>query len=114
VKDDSNHERGRNGPLRQTLVSASDVEAWFLREVLPLETSLMGYFKRNWRNEGNVRNLLIDRFRNLAVVPLETVGDVETLATPFDQPGPVPGSFYGVTDFDPNTAPMAVTDLRKI
>jgi len=119
VKDDSNHERGRNGPLRQTLVSAADVEAWFLREVLPLEASLMGYFKRNWRNESDARdlvqevyvhaceaaqqdlprtarpfvftiarNLLIDRFRNLAVVPLETVGDVETLTTPSDQPGP--------------------------
>ena len=108
-----------DGTHSRTAASAADVRAWFLREVLPLEAALMGYFKRNWRIESDARdlvqevyvhvcdaareglphtarsfvfatarNLLIDKFRNQAVVPLEAVGDVEVLATPSDQPGP--------------------------
>jgi RNA polymerase sigma-70 factor (ECF subfamily) len=34
------------------------------------------------------RNILIDRFRNRQVVPIETVGDVEALAAASDAPGP--------------------------
>jgi RNA polymerase sigma factor (sigma-70 family) len=119
VKDNSKYGRDNGDPRRRSMASAVDVEAWFLREVLPLEAALMGYFKRNWRNESDTRdlvqevyvhaceaareqlprtvrpfifttarNLLIDKFRNLSVVPLETVGDVETLAAASDQPGP--------------------------
>ena len=100
-------------------VSADALQAWFLREVLPLEAALTGYFCRNWRNESDVRdlvqdvyvhvcdaarrevplntrafvfttarNILIDRFRNRQVVPIETVGDVEALAASSEQPGP--------------------------
>jgi len=100
-------------------VSADALQAWFLREVLPLEAALTGYFRRNWRNESDVRdlvqdvyvhvcdaarrevplntrafvfttarNILIDRFRNRQVVPIETVGDVEALAAASEIPGP--------------------------
>ena len=102
---------------------APAVDAWFVREVLPLEMELVGYFRRNWRNQSDVRDLvqdvyvrvyahlselsglefpqkprafvfttarntLINRFRDLRVVPIETVGDLETLTVKSDQPGP--------------------------
>ncbi len=34
-----------------------DVSAWFLREILPLEASLMGYLRHNWRNESDIADL---------------------------------------------------------
>ena len=102
---------------------APAVDAWFLREVLPLETELVGYFRRNWRNQNDVRDLvqdvyvrvyahlrdlreedfpqkprsfifttarntLINKFRDMRVVPIDTVGDVESLAVKSDQPSP--------------------------
>ena len=102
------------------------VDAWFLREVLPLEAELVGYFRRNWRNESDAkdfvqevyvrvythfadaaesefplkarpfvftaaRNLLINKFRDQQVVPIETVGDLESLAVVSEQPGPERG-----------------------
>ncbi len=39
-------------------VSASPVEFWFLREVLPLEAALMGYFNRHWVEENDVRDMV--------------------------------------------------------
>jgi len=39
-------------------VESSAADAWFLREVLPLEGELSGYFRRNWRNESDVRDLV--------------------------------------------------------
>ncbi len=100
-------------------VNAPSVEAWFVSEVLPLEPALLGYFRRHWRNEADIRdmvqdvyvrvceaakteiprssrafvfttarNLLIDKFRSRQVVPLETVGDPDTLSLAAEQPGP--------------------------
>ena len=41
-------------------VDARATDIWFLREVLPLEAALVGYFRRNWRNENDVRDLVQD------------------------------------------------------
>lgn len=41
-------------------VSTSPVEAWFLREVLPLEAALMGYFSRHWGDKDDVRDMVQD------------------------------------------------------
>ncbi len=45
-------------PSGDVSVESSAVDAWFLREVLPLEGELSGYFRRNWRNESDVRDLI--------------------------------------------------------
>ena len=42
------------------VVTASDVEAWFVHEVLPLETALMQFRRRNWRNESEIADLRQD------------------------------------------------------
>ena len=120
MTDITDHDRDKDGARHDGVAMSVDaVQAWFLREVLPLEAALTGYFRRNWRNENDVRdlvqdvyvhvcesarrelprnarafvfitarNILIDKFRNRRVVPIETVGDLEALAAASDQPGP--------------------------
>jgi len=120
VTDTNDHDRDNAGARLKGLgVSADALQAWFIREVLPLEAALTGYFRRNWRNESDVRdlvqdvfvhvcdaarrefpantrafvfttarNILIDKFRNRQVVPIEMVGDVEALSAASDAPGP--------------------------
>lgn len=40
------------------ILSASEVRAWFAREVLPLEAILIQYLRRNWRDQGEIEDLL--------------------------------------------------------
>jgi RNA polymerase sigma factor (sigma-70 family) len=42
---------------RGAAVTASEVQAWFVREVLPLEAILMQYLHRNWRNASDLADL---------------------------------------------------------
>jgi len=100
-------------------VSAPELRAWFLREVLPLEAALTRFLRRNWRNENEVddllqevyvrvfeaaqkqipesakpfvfttaHNLLVDRVRHNKVVPIEAIGELDTLNVELDEPGP--------------------------
>lgn len=41
-------------------MTAPDVRAWFVREVLPLETVLMQYLRRNWSNADEIADLRQD------------------------------------------------------
>jgi RNA polymerase sigma factor (sigma-70 family) len=38
-------------------VTASEVQSWFVREVLPLEAILMQFLRHNWRNESDIADL---------------------------------------------------------
>ncbi len=38
-------------------MAASDVNAWFVREVLPLEQALMQFLQHNWRNKSDIADL---------------------------------------------------------
>lgn len=50
--------RDVGGPYRQgTAVTDDDVSAWFIREILPLEPSLMNYLRHNWRNASELVDL---------------------------------------------------------
>lgn len=42
------------------VIAASDVDAWFQREVLPLESALMQYLQHNWRNRSDIADLRQD------------------------------------------------------
>jgi RNA polymerase sigma factor (sigma-70 family) len=52
-------------PKRQTvdairegiIVPASELEAWFIREVLPLEADLMQFLRRSWQNKSDLDDL---------------------------------------------------------
>ncbi len=53
TSDTGREERGNalNAP-----VNASEVEAWFVREVLPLEAMLMRFLHQNWRNKTDIED----------------------------------------------------------
>jgi RNA polymerase sigma factor (sigma-70 family) len=46
---------GRSG--RGVVVTDDAVSAWFIREILPLEASLMNYLRHNWRNASDFVDL---------------------------------------------------------
>lgn len=50
---------GREGdaPLRGAGVSTSEVDVWFVREVLPLESVLMQFLRRNWSNKSEIADM---------------------------------------------------------
>jgi RNA polymerase sigma factor (sigma-70 family) len=52
--------RFEDGKLRSSsaAMTASETEAWFVREVLPLETALMQFLRRNWQNESDIADLM--------------------------------------------------------
>jgi RNA polymerase sigma factor (sigma-70 family) len=43
-----------------TDMTAPEVDAWFAREVLPLEAILVRFLQRNWRNKSEIADLLQD------------------------------------------------------
>jgi RNA polymerase sigma factor (sigma-70 family) len=55
-----NGSEGANLPRKCVGVPESDLEAWFLREVWPLEAILMQYLRQNWRDQSDTEDLLHD------------------------------------------------------
>jgi RNA polymerase sigma factor (sigma-70 family) len=55
-------ETSREGMAQPWSVSigATDANAWFVREVLPLEAALLQFLHNNWRNESEIEDLLQD------------------------------------------------------
>jgi RNA polymerase sigma factor (sigma-70 family) len=47
-------------PHSGTGLALSEVEAWFVREVLPLEAVLMRFLRQNWRNSNDIEDLRQD------------------------------------------------------
>lgn len=45
---------------RKSASRTSDADVWFVREILPLETALLGFMRRGWRNENDIRDLCHD------------------------------------------------------
>lgn len=45
---------------RSAVMTASDVDVWFAREVLPLEAALMQFLQHHWRNRSDVEDLVQD------------------------------------------------------
>jgi RNA polymerase sigma factor (sigma-70 family) len=52
--------RSEDADLRRAAISASDVDDWFAREVLPLEAGLTQFLHHNWRNKSDIEDLLQD------------------------------------------------------
>jgi RNA polymerase sigma factor (sigma-70 family) len=42
------------------MTARADIDAWFVREVLPLEAALAQYLRHNWRDNAGVADLLQD------------------------------------------------------
>lgn len=51
---------GAGSRASDVAVTASELDAWFAREVLPLEAALMQFLSRNWRNINDIADLRQD------------------------------------------------------
>jgi len=55
-----NHADGASRRYSDVVVSAAEVRAWFVREVLPLEAALMRYLQHSWHNKSEIADLRQD------------------------------------------------------
>ncbi len=55
------------------VVSAADVEAWFVREVLPLESVLMQFLSNNWRNKADIADIRQDVYEHVCEAAREHI-----------------------------------------
>jgi len=53
--------------------AVSEVDAWFAREVLPLEAAIMQFLRRNWRNGSEVSDLLQEIYANVYEAALKQI-----------------------------------------
>ena len=54
---------------------ASEICDWFVREVLPLEAALTQYLQHNWRNRGDIEDLLQDVYIRVFEAARERIPD---------------------------------------
>jgi RNA polymerase sigma factor (sigma-70 family) len=71
-KTDTNGE-GANKHSSSAHVSAAEADAWFRREVLPLEAMLMQFLQHNWRNESDVLDLRQDVYASVYAAASEKI-----------------------------------------
>lgn len=62
------------------LISASDVDAWFERKILPLEAALMQFLQHNWRNASDIADLRQDIYVRVYEAALK---EIPQAAKPF-------------------------------
>ncbi len=55
--------------------AASEADAWFAREVLPLEAALMQFLANNWRNQSDVPDLLQEIYVRVYEAALKQLPD---------------------------------------
>ncbi len=48
---------GEGARAHGAAMNAADVDAWFVREVLPLETIIMQFLRRNWSNPSDIADM---------------------------------------------------------
>jgi len=60
MTDTSETDRGNADARRGMTVRETELHAWFVREVLPLEAALTNFLRHNWRNQADISDLLQD------------------------------------------------------
>ena len=76
-------------------MTASEVEVWFVREVLPLEAILMRYLRHNWRDRGDIEDLrqeIYVRVCEAAQACWESIAELTKLL--FAEPSPAPVKYW--------------------
>ncbi len=69
-------EAGGDGVVLHTVsgaMNASEVDQWFVREVLPLEATLMHFLRRNWHNTADHADLCQDVYVRVYEAALEQI-----------------------------------------
>jgi len=57
------------------VIAASDVDAWFEREILPLEAALMQFLQHNWRNRSDIADIRQDIYVRVYESALQKLPD---------------------------------------
>ena len=70
----------RAGPRWDTELVVSEADAWFIREVLPLEATLMLFLRQNCRNKAEITDLRQEVYMRIYEAALKQIPD---LAKPF-------------------------------
>ena len=75
----------QRGPTRREMVDDEELNAWFVREVLPLERALTSFVRRNWRVPEDVFELRQDIYEHALIgarkaLPQNTRAYVYTVA----------------------------------
>jgi len=60
---------------QSTDMAAPEVDAWFAREVLPLEAVLIQFLRHNWRNNSEIADLLQDVYVRVYEAALQQLPD---------------------------------------
>jgi len=63
------------GPRSGEAMNASELEIWFVREVLPLEAALMQFLQHHWRDRTDVEDLLQDVYVRIYEAALKEIPD---------------------------------------
>jgi hypothetical protein len=66
------------------MIDDDDLNAWFVREVLPLERALSSYLHRNWRVPEDVQELRQDIYENVLIGARRTLPLNTRITTPRD------------------------------
>jgi len=71
--DTTREDAGRIRP--GAAMNTSELEAWFVREVLPLEAALMQFLQHNWRNKSDIADLRQDVYERVCLAAQEHAPD---------------------------------------
>jgi RNA polymerase sigma-70 factor (ECF subfamily) len=71
--DTTREDAGRIRP--GAAMNTSELEAWFVREVLPLEAALMQFLQHNWRNRSDIADLRQDVYERVCLAAQEQAPD---------------------------------------
>ncbi len=64
-----------NASRSGAVVSVSEVQAWFVREVLPLEAALTSFLQHNWRNKADIADLRQDVYERVCEAAYSRIPD---------------------------------------
>ena len=62
--------------IQGAVITAPEVDAWFEREVLPLEAALMQFLQHNWRNKSDIADLRQDIYVRVYEAALKEIPDL--------------------------------------
>lgn len=71
--DTTREDAGRIRP--GAAMNTSELETWFVREVLPLEAALMQFLQHNWRNKADIADLRQDVYERVCLAAQEHAPD---------------------------------------
>ena len=96
-----------------TAIAVSDVDAWFGREILPLEAALMEFLQHNWRNKSDLTDFRQDVYIRVYQAALKEIPEQFNRSNFLFHDGPQPAHQIGLKH--EQVVPIeAVADLEAL